>query len=87
MRGGRVGDEELPAVGVRPAIGHAQEARSVVDQAGLHFVRDHVADLAAAVAEVVATLDHEVRDGPVKRGSVEQGSLDPGCRARIPERP
>src|SRR2546427_7114129 len=53
-------DEELPAVGVGPAVGHRQNARLVVAQLRVELVGEVVARASGALAERIAALDHEI---------------------------
>src|SRR5450432_492507 len=77
VQSGSVHDEELLAVGVRAAVGHAQEAAFVVRRSGPDLVWDHVAGLARAGAARISALDHEALDHAMKRGAVVGGLLGP----------
>ncbi len=73
----RVGDEELHAVGVRPAIGHRELSAAIVRRTGPDLVRDHVARLPLTRADRIAALDHETLDHAMERGAVVGRALDP----------
>src|SRR5207244_9007620 len=66
VRRRRERDEELPAVGVRAAIGHRHDAGLVVPQLRMELVREVIAGPADALAERIAALDHESVDHPMK---------------------
>src|SRR2546426_6337404 len=57
------------SVGVRACVGHGQVAGAVELVRAAKLVRELVAGPARAVAEGVATLDHEVGDDPVEDGA------------------
>ena len=63
---GRMGDEELAAIGAGSGIRHGKHARLVAQRVALELVREGVTGTAAAGACGVATLNHEVRDDAVK---------------------
>ena len=79
----RLGDEELVAVRVGPAVRHAEEPRAVVLRAGPHLVGDAVARVARAVPLRVAALDHEALDDAVERRPVVRRPVRPGVRVRV----
>ena len=84
VRGRRVGDEELLAVRVVPAVRHAEEPGAIVLRARPDLVLDHVAGLARAVADRVAPLDHEALDDAVERRPVVRGALHPVALRALP---
>ena len=66
-------DEKLAAVGVRPAVGHAQHPFRGMRQAGVELVRELAAVdalAASAGARRVPALDHEARDDAVENDVV-----------------
>lgn len=69
MPRGRQRDEKLAAIGIRPRVGHAQDTRGGVREAGHDFVGEAAAGVdagaAAAGAGRVAGLQHEVADDAV----------------------
>lgn len=72
VRGGLEREEELAAVGVRPGVGHGEEARLVVRNAEV-FVRegravDALSARAVGVGEVAA-LSHEAGDDAMEDGA------------------
>jgi len=73
--GGGQGDEELRAVGVGTGVGHGDRVVGV-GQAGVEFILKDVARAAAAGAEWVASLNHEVVNQTVKDQAVVVGLVD-----------
>ena len=69
-RHGHVGDEELAAVGVLPAVGHRQDARLVEEQISVRLVVERVARPPSAGPGGVAALGHEGVDDAVERQAV-----------------
>src|ERR1039458_3827528 len=69
---GNVGNEELRAVGIGPAIGHRQASRLVELERGAELIFEAVAGITGSVTDGVATLNHEVWDDPVEDGAVVQ---------------
>jgi len=67
---GKVGDEELGAVGVGSGVGHGEDAGLVVPTVGLALALEFVAGAAGAGAGRAAALDHEVGDHAVERQAV-----------------
>ena len=65
-----LGDEELAAVGVRPAVCHRQASRPVEVQVGIEFIVEGVARIAHPRACRVAALNHEIRNHAMKGGAV-----------------
>src|SRR5262249_58397839 len=63
-------DEELAAVGIRPAVRHRQDPRLAVPQLRAELVREVVARPARTLAEWIAALNHETVDDAVKDGAV-----------------
>src|SRR5580700_3616199 len=74
VRRGNLGDEELGAVGVGAAIGHGEATGNVEGEVAL-FVAEGVAGTSGAVAEGIATLDHEVRNHAMKDSTVVKGTV------------
>src|SRR5919106_3086327 len=68
------GDEELGAIRTRAGVGHRQEALPIEPPAALELVLELIPRAAEALAERIATLDHEVGDASVKDGAVVQRS-------------
>src|SRR6478735_2532537 len=66
-------DEELRAVGVRPGVGHREDALAVVAQARMELVGELVARAAESLAERIATLNHEAVDDAVEDDAVVEG--------------
>ena len=70
---GGFGDEELRAVGAGTGVGHGEAAGLVEGEGGVDLVLEEVAGIAASVAELIATLDHEAGDDAVEGGAVVEG--------------
>src|SRR5580704_13328145 len=71
--GGRNGDEELAAVGVRSGVGHGQLAGDIeLVRRALGLILEAIAGSAHAGAGGIAALDHEVGNNAMKDGSVEE---------------
>lgn len=64
--GGKVGDEELAAVGAGACVGHREDAGFVVFEVRDEFVAEFVAWAARSGAGWVAALNHEVGDDAVE---------------------
>ena len=67
-------DEKLRAVGVRPSIGHAQHAWSVVGELEVFISKFLTVDAFATCAiagREVAALDHELRDDAVEAAALK----------------
>ena len=64
------GDEELGAVSAGAGVGHGEAAGLVEGEGGVELIFEHVAGVANAGAERVATLDHEAGDDAVEDGAV-----------------
>src|SRR5438094_146998 len=72
-RRGRHRDEELRPIGVRPRVGHGQQAGAVERWAARRtLVLELVAGASPARALRIAALDHEVGDDPVEDRAVVQ---------------
>src|SRR5688500_15533299 len=63
-------DEELSAVGVRPAVGHRQDPRLVVPRLRVELVREGIAGTADPLAQRIAALNHESVDHAVEDDAV-----------------
>src|SRR5690349_11000588 len=63
-------DEELAAVGIRPGIGHGQQAGFGVLQLGMKLIGELVARTAAARSFGAAALNHEIRYDAMKDEAV-----------------
>ena len=72
---GRVGDEELAAVGARPRIGHGDETRAVLQGIALAFILELVTGAAPARARGIAPLDDEIIDHAVEDNTVVKALL------------
>src|SRR5262245_13892332 len=59
-------DEELPAVGIRPSVCHGEDAGLVVPQLWMELVFERISRAADALAEWIASLNHESVDHPVE---------------------
>src|SRR3954471_22444851 len=70
VRGGTERNEELPAVGVRAAVGHRQDARLAVALRRMKFILEREARPTGPLAQRIASLNHEALDHPVKEGTV-----------------
>src|SRR2546430_17158656 len=68
--GRRESNEELATVGVGTGVGHRENAGLIELAPRLEFVGELVAGTTGAVAEWIASLDHEVRDDAVEREPV-----------------
>ena len=53
-------------------VGHREDARTVVLEAGMKLIRQKVAGVAVAVAQRAAALDHEVLDHAVKNQPIKK---------------
>ena len=76
-------DEKLAAVGIRPAVGHRQDAGLAVPERRPEFVAEVVAGTAGALAQRIAALNHEIRDHAVEDRAVEVGLLHSLARTGI----
>ena len=65
-RGVLVGNEELAAIGVRPGIGHREDAGAIVLQRSNDLVAELITRAATAIALGVAALDHEIGNHAMK---------------------
>src|ERR1017187_3887722 len=72
MRRGNVGNEELRAVGIGPAIGHRQASGLVELERGTELIFEAVAGITCSVTDGVATLNHEVWNDTMEDGAVVQ---------------
>src|SRR5689334_23220364 len=70
VRLGRVGDEELAAVGVGASIRHRKHACAMLEGIATRLVLKAVARAAATRACGITTLDHEVADHTVKEHAI-----------------
>src|SRR3954471_20154611 len=70
VRGGTERNEELAAVGVGAAVSHRQDAGLAVALRRMKFVLEGEARAAGALAQRIASLDHEAVDHPVEDGAV-----------------
>ena len=70
MRGGSQGDEELPAVGIRPSVCHGEDAGLVVPQLWMELVCERISRAADAFPEWIAALNHESVDHAVEDHAV-----------------
>jgi len=77
MQSGVVHDEKLGAVGIRTAIGHAQEAGAIVIGILPNFIGDDVTRFARSVFQRIATLNHEALDDAVKHAVIVRWLLVP----------
>ena len=68
-RGGH-GDKELAPVGIRPGVGHGEDARLRVLELGVELIGKPVPGAATPRAFRIAALDHEIRNHAMKNGAV-----------------
>ena len=64
--GGKVSDEKLAAIGVRPGIRHGKNSRLGVLERVVDLIGEFVARAARAGASRIAALDHEISDHAVE---------------------
>src|SRR5689334_12052320 len=76
-------NKELAAVGVRPAIGHRQNAGLVVAEPGMKLIAEGVAGPADPLAERIAALHHEAVDDTMKDHAVVIRARDLLVRLRV----
>src|SRR6266404_4286828 len=70
MRDWDFGDKKLRAIRVRPGVGHGQPTWSIELKSWREFIFKAVAGVAGAVAERIASLNHEIGDHAMEDGAV-----------------
>src|ERR1039458_1836846 len=70
VRRGNVGNEELRAVGIGPAVGHRQPPGLVEGEGGTELIFEAISRIARSIAYRIAALNHEIRDDPVEDSAI-----------------
>ena len=65
-----MGNEKLAAIRARTCIGHGENARTIVLEAGVHFIFEAVTGAATASSRGIAALDHELLDHAVEGDAI-----------------